>query len=275
MSASLLNQLGEGPSPSSGSTQVEGPSGASGPRGLTGARGPKGAKGANGAPGVAGPQGPAGTPILFQSTESCTPDLCIDAGPGPDNSGGSGGWGWDKATTKPVTDLKVGTYNPLTVRLMQPHQLVPTGSITVTWSPYDFVEVGNTGGTNCEYPATYEASCTFNFTWFIQTETFSFDALHNDPDAVVTVTTTKISAARRPPRSSRSRSRGRREWRRRPGIPSPGLRKGPHSMGRCRERDDQVDRVMIPVSASSFAGTASASATTSSCWILMHRNRSA
>ena len=71
---------------------------------------------------------------------------------------------------------------------MQPHQLVPTGSITVTWSPYDFVEVGNTGGTNCEYPATYEASCTFNFTWFIQTETFSVDALHNDPDAVVTVT---------------------------------------------------------------------------------------
>src|SRR5579875_2509421 len=94
----------QGPKGEKGETGATGPQGPAGPQGpkgekgdsgATGPQGPQGQQGQQGPQGPQGPQGvqgPAGTPILYESTQSCTPDLCIDAAPDPQGLAGSGGW---------------------------------------------------------------------------------------------------------------------------------------------------------------------------------------
>lgn len=126
----------------------------------------------------------------FESQQSCTPDLCIDAAPGPDGSAGSGGWGWNSTTKKPVTDLTAGSTNGLTVTVLQPNNEVSNGTITLTYDPYDFsyVSNGDTGATckQASYPAV---SCTYtDLAHSSKSDSFQFKALHDDPYAVVTAT---------------------------------------------------------------------------------------
>jgi hypothetical protein len=175
-----------------------GTTGAKGDTGTTGAKGDAGATGARGATGATGPQGdpgiqgPAGTPILFASTQNCTPDLCIDAAPGPQGAAGAGGWGWDNDANAPITDLVVGSTNALTVTVLQPNAENSDGSITLTWDPYDFALVGNSDASaNCTTTTDYPSmSCSYSdLAHSAKSDAFQFTALHDDPDAVVAATT--------------------------------------------------------------------------------------
>jgi Collagen triple helix repeat (20 copies) len=170
---------------------AQGAQGAQGPKGDTGAQGAKGDTGPAGAQGGRGIQGPAGTPILFASTQNCTPDLCIDAAPGPQGAAGAGGWGWDNDANAPVTDLAVGSTNTLTVTVLQPNTETANGSVTLTWDPYDFTLVGNAdAGANCTTTADYPSmSCTYSdLAHSAKSDGFQFTALNDDPDAVVAAT---------------------------------------------------------------------------------------
>lgn len=127
---------------------------------------------------------------LYESQQSCTPDLCIGAAPGPDGSAGSGGWGWDSTTKKPGTDLTVGSTNSLTVTVLQPNSEAGRGTITLTYDPYDFSYQGNGDTsatcTQASYPAV---SCTYtDLAHSSKSDAFQFKALHDDPYAVVTAT---------------------------------------------------------------------------------------
>jgi hypothetical protein len=181
----------QGPQGPTGATGATGATGSAGATGATGAVGAKGDKGDTGLQGPRGVQGPAGTPILFASTQNCTPDLCIDAAPGPQGAAGGGGWGWDNNANAPVTQLAVGSDNPLTVTVLQPGNESADGSITLTWDPYDFALVGNAdGGANCTTTSDYTSiSCSYtDLAHSTKSDAFTFTALNDDPDAVVAAT---------------------------------------------------------------------------------------
>jgi hypothetical protein len=127
---------------------------------------------------------------LYESQQGCTPDLCIDAAPGPDGSAGSGGWGWDSSTNAPVTRLANGSTNGLTVTVLQPNATTANGSITLTYDPYDFSYQGNGDSTASCTSASYPAvSCTYtDLAHTSKSDTFQFKALHDDPYAVITAT---------------------------------------------------------------------------------------
>lgn len=127
---------------------------------------------------------------LYESQQGCTPNLCIDAAPGPDGSAGSGGWGWDSSASSPVTDLKVGTTHGLTVTVLQPNAEVADGSVTLTYDPYDFSYQGNGDTSASCNSASYPAvSCTYtDLGHSSKSDSFQFKALHDDPDAVITAT---------------------------------------------------------------------------------------
>jgi hypothetical protein len=127
---------------------------------------------------------------LYESQQGCTPDLCIDAAPGPDGSAGSGGWGWDSSTNAPVTSLANGSTNGLTVTVLQPNAETANGSITLTYDPYDFSYQGNGDSTASCTSASYPAvSCTYtDLAHASKSDTFQFKALHDDPYAVITAT---------------------------------------------------------------------------------------
>jgi hypothetical protein len=127
---------------------------------------------------------------LYESQQGCTPDLCIDAAPGPNGSAGSGGWGWDSSTDKPVTNLTNGSTNGLTVTVLQPNSEASQGSITLTYDPYDFSYQGNGDSSASCTPASYPAvSCTYtDLGHSSKSDTFQFKALHDDPYAVITAT---------------------------------------------------------------------------------------
>jgi hypothetical protein len=180
-----------GPQGAEGPQGATGPQGPQGPKGDTGAQGAKGDTGPSGPQGGRGVQGPAGTPILFASTQNCTPDLCIDAAPGPQGAAGGGGWGWDNNANAPVTDLTVGSTNALTVTVLQPNAESANGSITLTWDPYDFALVGNSDASaNCSTTADYPSmSCTYSdLGHSAKGDAFQFKALNDDPAAIVAAT---------------------------------------------------------------------------------------
>lgn len=79
-----------------------------------------------------------------QSFSSCTSMLCIDAPPqGPGGLDGSGGWGWNSVTNKPVDTVYVGKPANFTVTVLQPSTVPFCGgqslTITLTYSSRDFV----------------------------------------------------------------------------------------------------------------------------------------
>jgi hypothetical protein len=168
------------------------------PAGLKGKPGPAGATGAAGSAGPAGPtgatgpRGPAGTPSSFESTESCTPGLCIDAAPGPLGKAGGGGWGWDASANAPVTQLKVGSSHTLTVTALQSKgDLQADGTYTVTWDPNDLKYVGHSGDTSAKCTHTVGNSITCSYTDLAHTskgDGFTFKALRASPLTIVTAT---------------------------------------------------------------------------------------
>lgn len=161
-----------------------------GQTGPAGARGPAGAVGATGAQGPrgdSGPQGPAGTPILFESTQECSPDLCLDAAPDPAGDAGSSGWGWDNQSNGPVTSLSVGSTNTLTVTVLQPNAESADGSVTVNFDPYDFTLKSTPDDGDCT-TTSVEVSCSFtDLAHDSKSIPFSFQTQHADPDAVIGV----------------------------------------------------------------------------------------
>jgi hypothetical protein len=147
---------------------------------------------ASGAKGATGPQGPAGTPTLYESTGNSTPDLAIDMAPGPNGSAGSGGWGWDSTTHKPVTDLTVGTAATLTVTVIQPGTETADGSITLTYDPFDFTLTTSPTEDTCALIAdTQQETCSFtDLAHSSVSKAFVFTPAHPDPDATIGATAT-------------------------------------------------------------------------------------
>jgi len=134
-----------------------------------------------------GHTGPPGTPILFESTQECAPDLCLDAAPDPAGDAGSSGWGWDNASNKPVTSLAVGSTNTLTVTVLQPNAESADGSVTVNFDPYDFTLQTTPDDGTCT-TSSVEVSCSFtDLAHGSKSIPFSFQAEHVDPDAVIGV----------------------------------------------------------------------------------------
>lgn len=189
--AEIANHGVQGPAGKNGADGVNGTAGPQGPTGAQGPAGPAGAVGPVGPQGATGAQGPAGTPILFESSESCTPNLCVDAAPGPDGSAGSGGWGWDNAANGPLTDLSVGSTHGLVVTVLQPNNETADGTITLTYDPYDFAfESNGDAGAKCVASSlSPSVSCSYtDLAHSAKSDSFSFKAMHDDPDAVVTAT---------------------------------------------------------------------------------------
>jgi hypothetical protein len=155
-----------------------GPRGPSGPAGHVGPAGPTGAS---------GPTGPAGTPILFESTQECAPDLCLDAAPDPAGDAGSSGWGWNDQANGPVTSLAVNSTNTLTVAVLQPNNESADGSVTVNFDPYDFTLQSTPDDGDCT-TTSVQVSCNFtDLGHDAKSIPFSFKAQHADPDAVIGV----------------------------------------------------------------------------------------
>ena len=145
--------------------------------------------GPQGPTGEQGPQGPAGTPQLFESTLSNTPDLGIDPAPAPDGNSGTGGWGWDNTTNKAVTDLKAGTTSTFNVGVLQPNGESANGTITLSFNPYDFTYVSNgDSGATCKATST-QVTCSYtDLAHSAKTDGFQFKANHANPDATIGVT---------------------------------------------------------------------------------------
>jgi len=148
-------------------------------------------QGRTGATGPAGPQGAAGTPSLYESTVTDAPDVQLDMSPGPDGQSGASGWGWDNTTSKPVTDLTVGTTNGFTVTVLQPNSEQADGSITLSWNPYDFTYEGNgdASATCVSIANTSAETCSYtDLAHTAKSDTFNFKANNADPDAIIGVT---------------------------------------------------------------------------------------
>lgn len=209
------------------STGPRGATGAAGKNGTNGKNGANGTNGTNGASvtaspatsaecpnggedytlsgtttsvcdGATGPEGPAGTPTLYESVITGTPDLTIDPSPA-DGNAGSSGWGSD-TTGSAVTDLTVGKTYSFVVTAIQPGcgSNAPAGApcdsdgtITLTWNPNDFTYEGN-GDASATCTALSEpASETCSYTDFshqYKSDGFQFEADNANPDAVIGVT---------------------------------------------------------------------------------------
>jgi hypothetical protein len=124
-----------------------------------------------------------------ESSRFCTPTLCIDADPA---SGGSGGWGFDTTTNRPVTKLKKGNSYPFTVTVVQDGTQYADGSITLTWNPNDFQgpTTGGDSSAQCAPASTSNAlSCTYtDLSHQYKSDSFTFKALAINPHAQVGVT---------------------------------------------------------------------------------------
>jgi hypothetical protein len=167
----------------------QGAAGAKGAPGTAGAPGAAGQTGQTGSQGVAGPEGPAGTPTLKQSTTTCTPDLCIDNGPGPTGAAGGSGWGWDEASNEAVTTLTGGTVNPLVVTVAQPNGEEADGTITLRWDPADFEFLAASDGSESvgDLPG-YVSFCFTDLAHEFKSVAFEFEAIGPNPEAKVTAT---------------------------------------------------------------------------------------
>jgi hypothetical protein len=196
----LLKQI-TAPSPSSTSVPVPGPKG---DRGDTGAA------------------GPAGSSAPLEATESCTPDLCIQASdsggtryfsPASDGTEAAGVWfttsggGWMNADLGHTIDsVKVGQVGGLVVTLHQPNGPIADGSIDVNWDPHDFDD-GEARNVNagCNFSPseptgspvpgqTYWNDCRYHDMAVTDgaddsfSDAYAFKAVRANPDAVVTVT---------------------------------------------------------------------------------------
>jgi hypothetical protein len=128
-----------------------------------------------------------------ESWSSCTESLCIDAPPeGPQGLDGSGGWGWNSAANAPVTSLTVGKNATLTVTALQVNP-TSTGTITLTYSSYDFTYVSN-GDTSATCSNPFDRggviSCTYpsDFAHTDKSDSFVFKPRHPTNTALVTAT---------------------------------------------------------------------------------------
>jgi hypothetical protein len=127
-----------------------------------------------------------------ESWSSCSGSLCIDAPPqGPNGLDGSGGWGWDNTANAPVTSLTVGTQAALTVSVLQPSPC-STGTITITYSSYDFTYDGNGDAsavcTN-PFPRGGVISCSYtDFSHTVKSDHFNFTPQNPTNTALVTAT---------------------------------------------------------------------------------------
>jgi hypothetical protein len=133
----------------------------------------------------------------LESWSSCSEGLCIDAPPqGPNGLDGSGGWGWNSRANRPVTSLPVNKKAVLTVTALQPlaaEYLCDKGTITLTYSSYDFTYVSN-GDTsaNCS-TTTFDRGgvVTCYYTDFAHTDKsdgFTFIPQHLNQNAFITAT---------------------------------------------------------------------------------------
>lgn len=135
----------------------------------------------------------------IESWSSCSGTLCIDAPPqGPNVLDGSGGWGWNSRLNRPVTSLGLGKKATLTVTALQPltpdYNLCDTGTITLTYSSYDFTYVSN-GDTSatCTTSGLFDrggvVSCTYtDFAHTDKSDGFVFIPQHLNQNAFVTAT---------------------------------------------------------------------------------------
>jgi hypothetical protein len=128
----------------------------------------------------------------LESWSSCSGTLCIDAPPqGPNGLDGSGGWGWNNSTNRPVTSLKLGKQATLTATALQVYPC-GTGTITLTYSSYDFTYISN-GDTlaTCTNPFQRGGVITCSYTDFSNTDKsdgFIFVPQHLNQNAFVTAT---------------------------------------------------------------------------------------
>ena len=128
----------------------------------------------------------------LESWSSCSGALCIDAPPqGPAGLDGSGGWGWNSSTNRPVTSLRLGKNAALTVTALQPDPC-STGTITLTYSSYDFTYVSNgDSSASCSNPFDRGGVVSCSYTDFSHTDksdSFTFIPQHLNQNALVTAT---------------------------------------------------------------------------------------
>jgi len=128
----------------------------------------------------------------LESWSSCSGSLCIDAPPqGPNGLDGSGGWGWNNSTNRPVTSLRLGKNAVLTVTALQPTPC-STGTITLTYSSYDFTYVSNgDGDATCTNPFDRGGVMTCWYPDFDHTDKsdgFTFTPQHLNQNAFITAT---------------------------------------------------------------------------------------
>jgi hypothetical protein len=133
----------------------------------------------------------------LESWSSCSGSLCIDAPPqGPKGLDGSGGWGWNSTLNRPVTSLRVNKNAVLTVTALQPlasESLCDTGTITLTYSSYDFTYVSNGDTTASCSTTTFDRGgvVTCSYTDFAHTDKsdgFTFIPQHLNQNAFITAT---------------------------------------------------------------------------------------
>jgi hypothetical protein len=188
--------------PNGGAQGTPGVNGTNGTNGANGSVGPVGPAGTNGTDGINGKNGHRGRtgatgktgavgPAELESWESCVPSLCIDT---PPAGGGSGGWGWNPEVGN-VTSLNVGDIYPFTVTAIQNGPEYFTGTVTLTWNPNDFNLI-EAAGFSFQYPLSVSPgsdSATFTYGAFSHVDksvSFSFEALNDNPSALVTATVT-------------------------------------------------------------------------------------
>ena len=86
----------------------------------------------------------------------------------------------------------MGQTAPFTVTVVQDGEASPNGSITLTWNPSDFAgpTSGSDGSANCTTASTGNGlSCTYSdLSHQYKSDSFSFKALADNPDAQVEVT---------------------------------------------------------------------------------------
>ena len=128
----------------------------------------------------------------LESWSSCSGALCIDAPPqGPAGLDGAGGWGWNNSTNRPVTSLRLGKKAALTVTALQTDPC-GTGTITLTYSSYDFTYVGNgDSSATCSNPFDRGGvvSCSYtDFNHNDKSDSFTFTPQHQNQNAFVTAT---------------------------------------------------------------------------------------
>jgi hypothetical protein len=181
-----LKKAGQpGPTGAPGVTGAKGDTGAVGPVGPTGSAGANGANGADG-----GPQ-------PGESEQNCTPDICMDAAPGPNKFGndqGSSGFGYDSTNNTVVTDLTVGNSYPFSATALGTSTLPNSGQITFNFDT-DYLTATNLPSNCVDNDASSDnasgwVTCSWSGSHQDQSEGITFTAKNNTPETVVTSTTT-------------------------------------------------------------------------------------